>query len=324
MFNYTKEVIINKVDDTFVKGAVIVMPRIGNYKAANILDGKIYETVATDGNKGSVAITVPASTDGDIFRLTMFLATPNRQFAEFGTPCWEDFGKPIIVEVAATKTPANDAQKLADAIKLAAGEYVEVSVAAAVVTVKVKESWMDFQDVTLAEIKLGKGDVINEEVIAEYTEKKGGVVPTRSKEAFGDYDYIIHHLRFPTAPNLRFAPLNADELPVRGAKYNQYVFKYVARHNVPGGLSGVDQCVDSITSHVFFVKDTEVAAFKKLFEAPLVIKTIADGIAAEDVPTMNPYSVDADAAAISAAKDAADKAADKVDKLETRVAALEA
>lgn len=302
MFNYTKEVIINKLDAQLTDDKkVLIMPRIGNYKIANILDGRIYKTAATPGEKGTVAITVPESTTGDIFRLTMFLATPNVQFAEFGTPCWEDFGKPIIVEVGAHENAEGDAKKLADAIKLAAGEYVEVSVAAAVVTVEVKEEWMDFQDVTFAEIKLGEGDVIDEKVVAEYTEKKGGVVIKHSKEAFGDYDYIVHNLRFPTAPNLRFTPLNADELPVRGATYDQYVFKYVARHNVPGGLSGVDQCVDSITSHVFFIDHNEASEFEKLFadgKANLnvvEIKIDAEGVyepvddeVEKRIPTMNP------------------------------------
>ena len=305
MFNYTKEVIINKADgfDFNSQRGIIIMPRVGNYKAANILDGKYYHTPYSGGSLGKVAFDLATATpQGDIFRLTMFLATPNRQFAEFGTPCWEDFGKPIIVEVGVKELgEATVADKLADAIKLAAGEYVKVThtAKANTLTVEGKERWMDFQDVTLADIVLGKGDVIDEEIKAEYIGKEEGAVVaiTKAKEAFGDYDYLIHNLRFPTAPNLRFTPLNADELPVRGGKYDQYVFKYVARHNVPGGLSGVDQCVDSITSHVFFVEEGAKTAFEKALQAGGKVKpeeideTIPD-INEEDprVPSMNPYA----------------------------------
>ena len=316
MFNYTKEVIINKVDaEKFVvKDGVIVMPRVGNYKVANILDGKVYKTEPVTGKTGSVKITIPAVTDADILRLTMFLATPNVQFAEFGTPCWEDFGKPIIVEVGAEETPKDGAKRLADAVKLAAGEYVDVAYVkdADNFTITGKEIWMDFQDITLVKVVLGKGDVID-----EVATEVGTVAPEKAVAEFGTYDYIIHNLRFPTAPNLRFTPLNADELPVRGARYVQYVFKYIARHNVPGGLSGVDQCVDSITSHVFFVKEGQDATnFQNLF-AGLDVKPISDDPKAAEIPSMNPYSAGADAVALNGVKD-------KVTDLETRVAALEA
>lgn len=306
MFNYTKEVIINKLDDAFKfdsENGVIIIPRVGNYKVANILDSKYYKTSYKDGEAGKVEFKLTSATpQGDIFRLTMFLATPNVQFAEFGTPCWEDFGKPIIVEVGVKNLgDATVADKLADAIKLAAGEYVTVEHTAKsdTLVVKGKELWMDFQDVTLADIVLGKGDVIDEEIKAEYIgEKNGAVVDiTKAVAEFGTYDYLVHNLRFPTAPNLRFAPLNADELPVRGARYNQYVFKYVARHNVPGGLSGVDQCVDSITSHVFFVaddlKDTfegQIKTAAKLAEVNVDTKFATDGGYKDLEPSMNPYA----------------------------------
>ena len=83
-------------------------------------------------------------------RLTLFLSTPDVELAEFGTPCWQDFGKPIIVEVAAKA----DVARVVAAVKLAAGEYVDVEEKDKKVVITGKEKWMDFQDVAVVLLKV--------------------------------------------------------------------------------------------------------------------------------------------------------------------------
>ena len=314
MFNYTKEVIINEIDkDKFLGGQTdtvteLRIPRVANYKKEFILDGKYYRTEPVSGAAGKVAITLPTGITGaDIMRLTLFLSTPDVELAEFGTPCWQDFGKPIIVEVAAKA----DVARVVAAVKLAAGEYVDVNEEGGKVVITGKEKWMDFQDVAVVLLKVED----NKETEVEPT-TKAKVDITHAIAEFGTAEWIDHTLRFPSAPNRRYSPLFADELPVRGAKYVQYVFKYIARHNVPGGLSGVDQCVDSITSHVFYVREGEV---DKAFQAAIDKVATAAPITGKEgsaktapVASMNPYSAGAQAADVATAKAAADDVAKKL------------
>lgn len=341
MFNYTKEVIINEIDKyKFLGGQTdtvteLRIPRVANYKKEFILDGKYYRTEPVSGEAGKVKITPGDFTTGDVLRLTMFLSTPNVELAEFGTPCWQDFGKPIIVEIGKPGVDETVAEKLAAAIKLAAGEYVtaDLDEHKTFVTIVGKEKWMDFQDVILTEIQYMDADG-EEKVVAEKTAKDAAIEITPAKAEFGTAEWIDHTLRFPSAPNRRYSPLFADELPIRGAKYVQYVFKYIARHNVPGGLSGVDQCVDSITSHVFYVREGDV---DKAFEAAIKQVAAAAPITGEEgstatapVASMNPYSAGAHATDVATAKAAADKAASAATKnaqdiktLQDKVAELE-
>lgn len=317
MFNYTKEVIINEIDkDKFLGGQTdtvteLRIPRVANYKKEFILDGKYYRTEPVSGAAGKVAITLPTGITGaDIMRLTLFLSTPDVELAEFGTPCWQDFGKPIIVEVAAKA----DVARVVAAVKLAAGEYVDVKEEGEKVVITGKEKWMDFQDVAVVLLKVED----NKETEVEPT-TAAKVDITHAIAEFGTAEWIDHTLRFPSAPNRRYSPLFADELPVRGAKYVQYVFKYIARHNVPGGLSGVDQCVDSITSHVFYVREGEV---DKAFEAAIKKVATAAPITGEEgsaktapVASMNPYSAGAQVADVATAKAAADAVAKKLEAI---------
>lgn len=326
MFNYTKEVIINAFDTK--KGLVdeknteLRIPRAANYKKDLILDGAIYKTEPITGEAGKVVIT-PAFTTGDALRLTLFLSTPNVELAEFGTPCWQDFGKPIIVEVGKGDKAI---ERLAAAVKVAAGEYVKVANDTTTITLTGKEKWMDFQDVTLTEVQYMDADG-EEKVLTTKTKNDPEIVITPAKAEFGTAEWINHTLRFPSAPNRRYSPLFADELPVRGAEYVQYVFKYIARHTVPGGLSGVDQCVDSITAHIFYVKSDLSTAFDKelgkLGITPIPITGDKDSTKTAPVASMNPYSAGAQAVDVAAAKAKADKAASDVAALEVRVKALE-
>ena len=123
MFNYTKEVIINDpaiiVAGTSENGlgeGVVAIKRGGNYKVENI-EGKIYKTVGHTGTKAKAVITPAALGSADVARLTIYLSTPGTEFVEFGSPNWQEFGKPYIVE-----TTAEDAAGLAAAIKLALNE----------------------------------------------------------------------------------------------------------------------------------------------------------------------------------------------------------
>ena len=123
MVNYTKEVIIND-PSVIVAGSsanglgegVVAVKRGGHYVLSNI-EGKIFKTEGSEGTKAKAIITPVALGNADVARLTIYLSTPSTEFVEFGSPNWQEFGKPYIVE-----TTAGDAAGLVAAIKLALNE----------------------------------------------------------------------------------------------------------------------------------------------------------------------------------------------------------
>ena len=271
MFNYTKEVIIN--DPTIIiKGdgnnglgeGVVAIKRGGNYKISNI-NGKIFKTAGHAGTKAKVAITPAALENADVARLTIYLSTPGTEFVEFGSPNWQEFGKPYIIETTAT-TP----EKLVEAIKLALNEdnaHFSVKVNETKVELEAAETWMDFAEVNYDLVTFADCSDCAKETIEN---KSANVTVTHGKPEFGTAKWIVENLRFPSHPNLRYAPLYADEAPIAGTTYTEYSFEYKVERSVPGGLSAVGQVADSIVRIVFYVAPAAQSAFEGAFGSELL------------------------------------------------------
>ena len=274
MFNYTKEVIIND-PATIIAGTtenglgegVVAIKRGGNYKVENI-EGKIYKTVGHTGTKAKAVITPAALGTADVARLTIYLSTPGTEFVEFGSPNWQEFGKPYIVE-----TTAGDAAGLAAAIKLALNEdnaHFSVKVNDTKVELEAAETWMDFAEVNYDLVTFADCSDCPKETVEN---KAANVAITKGKTEFATAKWIVENLRFPSHPNLRYAPLYADEAPVAGTVYTEYSFEYKVKRSVPGGLSAVGQVVDSIVRIVFYVAPGAQSAFETAFGAELLDTT---------------------------------------------------
>lgn len=274
MFNYTKEVIINDpaiiIAGTSENGlgeGVVAIKRGGNYKIENI-EGKIYKTAGHTGTKAKAVITPAALGTADVARLTIYLSTPGTEFVEFGSPNWQEFGKPYIVE-----TTAGDAAGLADAIKLALNEdnaHFSVKVNESKVELEAAETWMDFAEVNYDLVTFADCSDCPKETVES---KTANVVITKGKPEFATAKWIVENLRFPSHPNLRYAPLYADEAPVAGTVYTEYSFEYKVKRSVPGGLSAIGQVADSIVRIVFYVAPGAQSAFETAFGAGLLDTT---------------------------------------------------
>lgn len=274
MFNYTKEVIINDpaiiIAGTSENGlgeGVVAIKRGGNYKIENI-EGKIYKTAGHTGTKAKAVITPAALGTADVARLTIYLSTPGTEFVEFGSPNWQEFGKPYIVE-----TTAGDAAGLAAAIKLALNEdnaHFSVKVNESKVELEAAETWMDFAEVNYDLVTFADCSDCPKETVES---KTANVVITKGKPEFATAKWIVENLRFPSHPNLRYAPLYADEAPVAGTVYTEYSFEYKVKRSVPGGLSAVGQVADSIVRIVFYVAPGAQSAFETAFGAALLDTT---------------------------------------------------
>ena len=271
MFNYTKEVIIN--DPTIiVKGdgnnglgvGVVAVKRGGNYKISNI-NGKIFKTAGHTGTKAKVAILPADLGTADVARLTIYLSTPGTEFVEFGSPNWQEFGKPYIIE-----TKATTAAELASAIKLALNEdnaHFSVKINDTKVELEAAETWMDFAEVNYDLVTFADCSDCAKETIEN---KSANVTVTHGKPEFGTAKWIVENLRFPSHPNLRYAPLYADEAPIAGTTYTEYSFEYKVERSVPGGLSAVGQVADSIVRIVFYVAPAAQSAFEEAFGSELL------------------------------------------------------
>lgn len=271
MFNYTKEVIIND-PAIIVKGdgnnglgvGVVAVKRGGNYKISNI-NGKIFKTAGHEGTKAKVAILPAALETADVARLTIYLSTPGTEFVEFGSPNWQEFGKPYIIE-----TKATTATELASAIKLALNEdnaHFSVKVNDTKVELEAAETWMDFAEVNYDLVTFADCSDCAKETIEN---KSANVTVTHGKPEFGTAKWIVENLRFPSHPNLRYAPLYADEAPIAGTIYTEYSFEYKVERSVPGGLSAVGQVADSIVRIVFYVAPAAQSAFEEAFGSELL------------------------------------------------------
>ena len=276
MFNYTNEVIINDpaiiVAGTSSNGlgeGVVAIKRGGNYVIDNI-EGKIFKTVGHTGTKAKAVITPASLGTADVARLTIYLSTPGTEFVEFGSPNWQEFGKPYIVE-----TKAEDAEGLAAAIKLALNEdnaHFSVKVNDSKVELEVAETWMDFAEVNYDLVTFADCSDCSTETIES---KAANVAITKGKTEFATAKWIVENLRFPSHPNRRYAPLYADEAPIAGTVYTEYSFEYRVKRSVPGGLSAVGQVADSIVRIVFYVAPAAQSAFEAAFGAELLDTTTA-------------------------------------------------
>ena len=274
MFNYTNEVIIND-PAIIIAGSssnglgegVVAIKRGGNYVIDNI-EGKIFKTAGHAGTKAKAVITPASLGTADVARLTIYLSTPGTEFVEFGSPNWQEFGKPYIVE-----TKAENAEGLAAAIKLALNEdnaHFSVKVNESKVELEVAETWMDFAEVNYDLVTFADCSDCPKETVES---KAANVVVTKGKTEFATAKWIVENLRFPSHPNRRYAPLYADEAPVAGTVYTEYSFEYKVKRSVPGGLSAVGQVADSIVRIVFYVAPAAQSDFETAFGTELLDTT---------------------------------------------------
>lgn len=126
------------------------------------------------------------------------------------------------------------------------GDYIDIKVGVPVIY-KIVDGAVKTKDSS------GKQYVINEAgTEVELASDQVAILP--GLEAFGDYNWIIHNLRLPTAANTGFwSPAKqADELPIVGQVYTQFIITMcVERDGIAGTVVG-DRAT-SVTTHVLYV-----------------------------------------------------------------------
>ena len=266
MFNYIKETIINDINNVDGGDGIVVVKRGGNYDCKNIVDATVYKTPGVAGTCAVLKVPFTAIAGNyDYYRYLIFIDTPAKELSDYAYANWAEFGKPIMVESAATSK-----NELVAAFALALPTdnpfYTVAAGSGATADLTFKESWMHVKEVLI--YKHNKSTDEFEEVVsaATFASNRATYVTTENVPEFATGKWLVENLRFPSYPNVRYAALYSDEAPEKGAVYDQYSFLYRITHCVPGGLSAVSQLVDSVTTHVFYIKHADASDFEDVFD----------------------------------------------------------
>ena len=276
MFQYTHEVILNSLTrdglQAFQPSAgMLKILRAGDYKVEYVVDGRVYKTSGHEGKVSSLLIdftdTSAFSADGT-YRLTIFTKMPNKFLGEYANANWYQFGKPLMVEFDCTGTMNAELvmNKVASALKLGLPEnnqWLKITTGdASKVTVQTKDPYMIFSGVVLEYLTPTSCDsacIGNYEKI----DASKNVKIENGYEPFATAAWITENLRFPSYPNVRYASPNSDEIPTPGAIYNMYSFAYDVPRKGLGGLSVVGQKAESVTRHIYYVRQDLADQFEE-------------------------------------------------------------
>lgn len=267
MFQYTNTIVLNSLKDVttglgkIVKGSDnIEVRRVNKFLKSNV--SAMYKRAASDPVIGKAEFTITNPGAG-IYRLKLYIRLSGSQNSYYSN----DFvfkGKPFVYEfkIASNSTTATDVAKeikrVIDKIQAFYGDkYIKTKVAENKLTIHGVDEYQLFTEAKIQKLNTAANNPLTNEVFEDVTE---GTI-TKSVEGFGTYTHILKDLRLPTIEARKFEAVNQEELPVPGAKYNQYIIEYKVDRGLFGGAA-VGQQVTSKTTHVFYVLDSLATEFE--------------------------------------------------------------
>lgn len=300
MFKWTNTLIVNSNLDSSGKAKWSAQPentdsgvvgsfefkRVNKFLKPNVVH--IYKRAASDPVLGKVTFTMDNQGVGN-YRVALYIRLSGSQNSYYSN----DFvfkGKPLMYEFAvkdASATAADIAKEAARVIEKIQTIYGDHWIkASASGNNLVIEGMDEYQLFTKAEIQKfdptlntalvgGEFVTIATALPADDPDYDGVNAIVKSKEGFGTYWMILKDLRLPTLEARRFAALNEEELPVAGAKYNQYTIYYCKERGIMGG-DAVGEVTKSMTTHVFYVKEDLAADFEEALGKIGTVEAITD------------------------------------------------
>jgi len=253
-------------------------PNVVSITKAEYTEPKVPEATLNLG-----ALTAPIDED-KLFRIAMYIRLSDSANSYYANDLVFK-GRPFYIEFIWKK--GETADKVAERIKkmtkkfmltVYEKEFVKVSVSGAVVTIKGADEYQRFTRMDIEEFVkkdtcpiFGGFEVVKSALptTMQYLEDGKTKNPDYDEqfkieqgvEGFGTYQYILKNLRLPTAARLSYGAVNADEAPVLGAKYNEYVVRYCVNRGIMGG-DAVGEVTKSLTTHVFFVNQAVASDFE--------------------------------------------------------------
>lgn len=267
MFQYTNTIVLNSLKDVttgldkIIEGSDnIEVRRVNKFLKSNV--SAIYKRAASDPVIGKAEFTITNPGAG-IYRLKLYIRLSGSQNSYYSN----DFvfkGKPFVYEfkIASSSTTTTDVAKeikrVIDKIQAFYGDkYIKTEVAKDKLTIHGVDEYQLFTEAKIQKLNTTANNPLTNEVFEDVT--KGTI--TKSVEGFGTYTHILKDLRLPTIEARKFEAVNQEELPVPGAKYNQYIIEYKVDRGLFGGAA-VGQQVTSKTTHVFYVLDSLATKFE--------------------------------------------------------------
>ena len=308
MFQFTTTTVINSNEDYtsglkplwLAEGAKEGKPahmnvkRHLNFIKDNVVSITKAEYTPPKNAKATLDILKLGKTEGN-FRIAMYIKLSQSSANSYYANDLVFKGKPLYIEFVwkQGEEAADVAKKIKDTVKkymLAVYEKDLVKVSVSDTTKVVIEGVDEYQRFERVDIEeyvkeegmstLGKYQVVKSAMTEAHKTDAGydaNFTIEQGKEGFGTYQWILKNLRLPTAARTSWAAINADEAPIIGAKYNEYVIRYCVNRGIMGG-DAVGEVTKSLTTHVFYVNQSVSASF----EAALAIIAPTAGI--EKVP----------------------------------------
>ena len=267
MFQYTNTIVLNSLEDIttglnkIVKNSDnIEVRRVNKFLKSHV--SAMYKRAASDPVIGKAEFTI-TNLDAGIYRLKLSIRLSGSQNSYYSN----DFvfkGKPFVYEfkIASNTTVATDVAKeikrVIDKIQAFYGDkYIKTEVSGNKLTIHGVDEYQLFTEAKIQKLNVAANNPLTNEVFEDVIEGK----ITKSVEGFGTYTHILKDLRLPTIEARKFEAVNQEELPVPGAKYNQYIIEYKVDRGLFGGAA-VGQQVTSKTTHVFYVLDSLATEFE--------------------------------------------------------------
>ena len=302
MFQFTTTTLINSASDVQVmespKGTKVGFR--AKYGPTFLKKDKdcitVYKTLFQEENPPKAVLDLSACTNADkTYRIALYVRSTGNADPIYAN----DFvfkGKPFYVEFAgATSNVAQKVVNLANKYMLALydSKQLEFTVEDSKLAIKGINGFQVFHKIAIQEyIPATNGNTyvegywknlaeINREDADKLTDSTNKIVVTEGNERIGTYSQILADLRLPTGDNMAYMNANASQMPIVNGKYTQFTI-YLCKElkGYPGGI-GVNNPVESITTHVFFVEANALSAFET---------ALADGIDKSNFSTIDKES----------------------------------
>lgn len=307
MFQFTTTTVINSNKDyttdlelwsaqeaTGGKPASLNIKRHLNFKKPNVVSITKAEYTAPKFAKATLDLSHLGVTEGN-FRIAMYIKLAQSSANSYYANDLVFKGKPLYVEFVWKKNEAAStvAKRIKDTVKkfmlmVYEKDLVKISVDGTKVIIEGIDEYQRFTRVDIEEFvkstdpsMFGGYEVIKSALTKEHSEDPEydeNFTIEQGIEGFGTYQWILKNLRLPTAARTSWTAINADEVPIIGAKYNEYVIRYCVNRGIMGG-DAVGEVTKSLTTHVFYVNQN----VSSLFESALATIAPTEGIV--EVPT---------------------------------------
>lgn len=262
MFQFTTTHVINQNLDSsgkstieVIDGEVLQIKGVNNFKKDNIVS--IYKAPYTEPEKAVATFSLDGlADDGDTLRLSLYIRLTSADNSSYYANETQHKGRPFTIEFPYIEDGKKTAANLEKIIKkyglfVFEKELVKVSTNGNVITLTAINEFQRFHSIKIEKFVESVNPMAdNWELISSVD--NGITVDPKGTEGFGTYGWILRNLKLPTHEHTRaFAP-KVNEMPIPGAKYDQYTIHYCANRG-PLGLNAVGQDVKSATTHVLYV-----------------------------------------------------------------------